>query len=160
MQSITIVDITDKLDDQMDRSMRETAIIKGISGSETTWEDPRKKLADTLATLSRQHPPDYYKNNIVRAHRGKGKAKDLVFVKFCNSESLTEAKIIAGKAKQGIFVDQMRSPLVRKRISTALAERKALKQGVGKNWFMYVNDQVKLMVKKAIPSINLFNLFR
>ena len=49
-----------KLDGQIDRSMRETAIINGISGSETTWEETRNKLADTLSTLSQQ-PPDFYK---------------------------------------------------------------------------------------------------
>ena len=52
--------MTNKLDEQIDRSMRETAIIKGTSGSETTWEETRNKLADTLSTLSQQ-PPDFYK---------------------------------------------------------------------------------------------------
>ena len=70
-------------------------------------------------------------------------------MKFCNSEALTEAKLITRKANKGIFVDQMRSPLIRKRISRALEERKALKQGIGKNWQMFVNDLVKLMVKKT-----------
>ena len=83
--------------------MRETAIVKGLTGSEIIWEETKNKLASTLFGLSNQaHPPDYVAKNIVRTHRGKGKSKDLVFVKFSNSEALTEIKLIVGKAKQGV----------------------------------------------------------
>ena len=123
--------------------------IKNLSNFELYLTETKTKLASTLSSLSKHaHPPEYFTKNIVRAHRWKGKSKDLVFIKFSNSEALTASKLIVGNAKQGVFVDQMRLPLVHKQISTALTERKALKQGVGKNRLIYVNDQVKLMVKK------------
>ena len=58
LKSITINEMTNKLDEQIDRSMRETAIINGISGSETTWEETRNKLADTLSPL-------YHNNHLI-----------------------------------------------------------------------------------------------
>ena len=57
------------------------------------------------------------------------------------------AKEVAGKARKGVFVNQMRSPMVRDRIAKALDYRMEIRE-LHNDWKMFVNDKVQLMVKK------------
>ena len=50
--------------------------------------------------------------------------------------------------REGIYINQLRSPLVTDRIKEALAFRKTLKDGDGKDWKMFVNDRLDLMIKR------------
>ena len=133
------------IDEQTDRNMRETLVISGVPGSEKNWEATKCMLAKFLEELSdwKLHQDLIY-NSIVRAHRGKD---NLIFVKFCNDSVFTDIKRLNFK-KKDIYINQMRSPLVTKRIKKALSLRKLLKDGEGSKWKMFVNDKIELMVNR------------
>ena len=68
-----------KLDDQIDRNMRETLVINGVDGNEKTWDETKTILCDLLNELddNGKFSKVDYQRNIVRAHRGeKNNRKD------------------------------------------------------------------------------------
>lgn len=136
------------LDNQIDRGMRETLIINGIPGKEKIWEETKNILANTLETIddSKKFSQDDYKKNIVRAHRG-GKDGTSIYVKFTTSEMVNHVKSLRFK-RGGLYINQMRSPIINGRILKGRNLIKTLKNTEGPQWKMYINDNIQLMAKK------------
>ena len=91
--------IEDHLDDQIDRNMRETLIIHGIKGSETSWDATKKLLCSFLEELSEgvlNRNDIHY--SIVRAHRG-GKENKAIYVKFNDHSMMDSIKDLRFKKK-------------------------------------------------------------
>ena len=137
--------LDNKIDEQLDHNMRETLVISGIPGAEKDWEATKKLLARYIEELS-DYKLDKNKiyNSIAQAHRGN---KDAIFVKFSNNLILQDVKGLNFRRKN-VYINQLRSPIVAGQIKKALIERKALQEGEGAKWKMFVNDNVQLMVKR------------
>ena len=56
------------------------------------------------------------------------------------------------RTERGVYINPMRSPMVNKRIKEGVRVKKMLKANDGKNWKMYVNDKVQLMIRKPDDS--------
>ena len=138
-----------QVEDQIDRGMRETLSINGISGNENTWKETKITLSKYIEELSDNIlSVDSIKKQIVRAHRGKNRKS--IFVKFNNSHLVQQVKDLGGKsANSGIYINKTRSPQIMERIKAGIRCKKLLKEeDESKEWKLYVNDQVQLMVKK------------
>ena len=146
-KDLEIRNLEKKIDEQIDRNLRETLVINGVEGRERDWEGTRKQLSIFLEELSDyQLTRDRIYKSIVRAHRG-AKPSNAIFVKFNDGNIVSEIKTLNFK-REGIYINQLRSPLVTDRIKEALAFRKTLKDGDGKNWKMFINDRLELMIKR------------
>ena len=145
-ESVKILE--DQLDDQIDRNMRETLIIHGIKGTETLWDATKKLLCSFLEELSEgelNRNDIHY--SIVRAHRG-GKENKAIYVKFNDHSMMDSIKDLRFK-KNGIFINQLRSPKINQRIKEASKLKSELrKKEKSKNWKIFINEKVQLMVKK------------
>lgn len=153
-------DLNKKLDEQIDRNMRETLIFDGIKGGdERAWANTKHQLATTLTRLENKYVreederytyDDFY-SYIVRAHRGtKGKKDDnKIYAKFNASDIVDHIKELSF-TERNIFINQMRSPMINKRLYEGRQEIKILKQTPeSQSWRMHMNDRCQLMVKKA-----------
>ena len=136
-----------KLDEQIDRNMRETLFIHGVPGAENSWENTKNKLSAFILELSNHKLKcDEIYNAIVRAHRD-GKDNKSIFVKVNNNAMVDVIKSLRFK-NQNVYINQMRSPLVSARIKNGVNLRKQLKNHEGRQWNIFVNEKVQLMVKK------------
>ena len=144
--------LEEQLDNQIDRSMRETLILHGIKGNETSWDATKEMLSSFLEELSEGELNKYdIFYSIVRAHRG-GKDNKSVYVKFNNHNVMDSVKGLKLK-KKGLFINQLRSPKVNKRIQEASKVKTELRKKVNsKNWKMFINEKVQLMFKKPNDS--------
>ena len=127
--------LEEQLDNQIDRSMRETLILHGIKGNETSWDATKEMLSSFLEELSEG---ELNKNDIfysiVRAHRG-GKDNKSVYVKFNNHNVMDSVKGLKFK-KKGLFINQLRSPKINKRMQEASKVKTELqKKGLFINQF-------------------------
>ena len=142
-----------EVDEQIDRSMRETLIINCVDGFEKTWEETKTKLCQLLIELSDDYEDDSYTyndiyENIVRAHRGKkkGEGSTPIFVKFLTGNMVSFVKSLRFKRKN-LYINQMRSPFVSARMKQGRDFIKILKQGEGASWSMHINDNVQLVYR-------------
>ena len=136
--------LASQLDDQIDRNMRETLAVHGIGGNEKSWEETRAKLSDYLSELSQEMNKDEIYDSIIRAHRGPN--SNSIFVKFNDGYVVNHVKAL--RTERGVYINQMRSPMVKRRVKESVRVKKMLKANDGKNWKMYVNDKVQLMIRK------------
>ena len=73
--SKTMKALTEQLDDQINRNLRQTLIFKDVykSHTEKTWDDTCEVLADRIHKHCPELSTDFLISKIERAHRGKGK---------------------------------------------------------------------------------------
>ena len=151
-----------KLDDQIDRNMRETLVINGVDGNEKTWEETKTKLCSLLVELDDIHKysNEDYSRNIVRGHHGGKNNRKIgasIFAKFLNDDMVGYVKSLRFK-RASIYINQLRSPCVSERIKKGREMIKNLKNGEGQLWRMFINDNVQLVVKK--PGDNNYNFYK
>ena len=79
-----------------------------------------------------------------------------IFVKFINGDMVSHVKSLRFKRKN-IFINQLRSPLVNERIMKGRNLIKVLKNGEGRLWRMYINDNVQLVRK---PGDNKYSFYK
>ena len=148
------------LDEQIDRNMRETVIVGGVTGSEKSWEETKAKLAETLYSLEtkkvnaaeeRYNYNDFY-YGIVRAHRGgKGNHAKQIYAKFGSQQMVEHVKSLSFVNKD-IFINQMRSPMISERLFNGRKHIETLKGLTdSKQWKMYMNDRCQLMIIRTTP---------
>lgn len=119
---------------------------------EKSWAETKDNLSTFLADLDEtgEYERDDIYNEIIRAHRGKKGKKDekTIYVKFVSSSTVDFVKSLAFK-KAGVFINQMRSPLVNERLFSARKLMRQLRDSEeGKNWKLHVNERCQLMCKK------------
>lgn len=124
------------LNDQIDRSLRNTLIFKDInlSPNEKSWEDTESHLADTIHSHCPELDKNFIKSNIERGHRGRRNSnpnsKPHIYVKFTSwkvAEQIKSNIIINNKKrKSNIKVSPMFSKETSSRNNNALKERKQL----------------------------------
>ena len=119
-------------------------------------ESQNSKRTRTVPVWSDKH----FYGSINRAHRGKKGTRDelTIYVKVNSNEALTQIKNLRFM-KKDLFINQMRSPMVRERVKKGLDIIKAYKSNPGKEKFkMYVSDSLNIMVKK--PGDQKYSVFQ
>ena len=147
-QQIEIEELKKQLDDQTNRNLRNTLIIKGVpqETSEISWDDTIKVLSTTLNKHCNRLSVDYIEESIERAHRGKPYQNDdtnqhhayqthsAIFVKFHSWQDadrilkcvISENKSKKNKGGKELRIMQMFSPALTARRNEALKLRKQL----------------------------------
>lgn len=162
--------LEDKLDDQVNRSMRSTLVIKGIEGTESSWEDTKNKLSNIISNLTENKSANIIESWIERAHRLKrnntsnsnndtnnnpNRARPInivaKFTSWKHSEEVKRIIINYNKNKNNdnqprIYVEQLQSNLA-SRTNEAKKYRKELRLQ-HPDWLMYVSHPARLFGKK------------
>lgn len=145
-----------QLEDQINRSLRKTLIVRGIKedDKEETWQKTEELLADLLQRHLQIAKEDGIKM-IDRAHRGGRMSKNgrPIYVKFKAWKD--SQQVLNGFTKQrirntnmNIKIDQMYSKKLTERRNLAMQERKILVE-TEQIVSGYINFPAKLMIKKA-----------
>lgn len=153
-----------RLDDQVNRGMRETLVFKGIDGKEGTWSDTANKLAHVISSMDEITTLEDVKTWIDRAHRAKERSdpdrqiqnrSPNIIAKFCSWKLAERTKSIiinynknnTTNTYKNVYVEQLQSKLLMGRNNDAKVFRKDIKQK-NPEWKLYVEHPAKLMVKK------------
>lgn len=160
--------LEDDLDDQINRSMRETVVFKNIPGSESSWEETAKVLCRCINECDGNIPEGEAWDMIERAHRVKSKVEhkgpDIIVAKFIDWKSSELIKDIFTKrntkmGKRGINITA--EPLQSKKLlARSNAAKKFWKEQklLNPNWKMFVAHPAKLLLKR--PGENSYKVFR
>ena len=134
-QAVQISTLRYRLEDQTNRSCRQTLIIRGIREKPNeTWKDTKQLLSDTLAKICKLDKAKL-PSKIMRAHRGpsvekedkKHGARDIhaLFFDWNTCQEILSGMIKNGKGK-GVYVEQRYGPDTTTRRSLAKIERRTL----------------------------------
>ena len=156
LMQASLASITEELDDQINRSLRTTLIIKGVNEEPNeSWEDTENILVKMLARHLSMHDEAQVAEMIERAHRGKKSSTSNgprhIFARFYSwkdSEYVQSKYLSLNKAnpKMKIKVHQMYSKRVTERRNAALLKRRDLmKNKTISNG--YISYPATLMVK-------------
>ncbi len=143
-----------RLEDQTNRSLRKTLIIRGVpeANGETTWDHTRDVALDALVAATKMKKAGL-DESIERVHRGKSNAtekqgKQDIFACFYDWNRVQDLlkEFHKNGRRSGIYVDQMYGPDTAYRRSLALHRRRELieKKEIAHG---YVDFPAKLMVK-------------
>ena len=151
--------LTNSLDEQIDRGMRETLVFsgKGLGKREKSWEETLQHLAKTLTSLEEKKVAkkedrytynDFY-DGVVRIHRGKLINDDNnIYAKFSSQILVDHIKTLS-HVKKDIYISQLHSPQVNERLFHGRNLMRTLRKADGsKSWKMFLNDRCQLMHKK------------
>lgn len=152
------IDLGNQIDNNINRSMRSTLIIKGLPEDKTkneTWKESTEKLVATITTIDKSLNKTTVANDIERAHRGGKSIEDkprLLFVKFHSwKKSELYKSIICNHSLKNknstIYADQMYSREVTSRRNEALLYRRQLIDN-GELGKLFVKFPAKLMIKR------------
>ena len=121
-----------QLDDQINRGLRNTLVIKGIprENKNETWDDTTAILIEEISRKLPNLTKEWFENKIERAHRSTT-TKNIIakFVSWQDSE-LVKTSMISfnknskNKGNPAIIISQMFSPALTTRRNLALKERK------------------------------------
>ena len=130
-----ISQLTVNLNDQKDRSMRDTLVIRGIAETEKeTWKETSVNLINYIAQISTLSKDDI-EYNVDRAHRGKAtnpnrKDPRPIFVKFNTWKFAQEVMYLIidsnKQRKSNVFVSQLYCEATTEKMNAALKMRKEL----------------------------------
>ena len=161
--NVLVKELENQVEDQTNRNMRNTLIIKGIreDPTEKNWDDATNALVSHLTSIF-DWDPDSLNADIERCHRGRKEAVEMrndnkrnqprpIFVKFHSwktAEQIRRRIIGAHKQKKTrIIVSQMFSKKTTKRMNDQLEIRKHLLLE-NKEWRAVVKFPGILLVKK------------
>ena len=120
------------LDDQTNRNMRKTLVIKGVKEpKKESWSDTENTVINLLGKHLNIHPDDAY-NMIEHAHRGGTLEPRSIFIRFESWEDSEQVKDeffklnINKKTNTRIVVDQLYSDQVNERRNNAMTHRRTL----------------------------------
>jgi hypothetical protein len=150
-----------KIEDQTNRSMRNTLIFRGIKEDlNENWPTTENKLIKVLIDHAKIHPQKAVRM-VERAHRGKkthNNSPAHIFAKFYDwkdSQYVIQAFQSTNKSKymgMNVFVNQMYSPTLTARRNDALLTRKQLK--ASKEIISgYIAYPATLMIKKNVKDV-------
>ena len=159
-----VKELEDQVEDQTNRNMRSTLIIKGIKEdkNEKNWDDATNALVRNLTSIF-DWDPDILHADIERCHRGRKEAEARnednrnqqprpIYVKFHSwkaAEQIRRKIISANKEKRTrIIVSHMFSKKTTKRMNEQLEIRKHL-LNENKDWRAVVKFPGILLIKKS-----------
>ena len=170
-----IGELEERLEDQVNRSMRKTLVFKGIEGDEKNWDETANKLSSIISQMDKTLTKDEINGWIERSHRispvadrnrnttneRQKKTKNIVaqFSSWKQSEQIKRI-VIQHNSHQNdkrIFVEQLQTPQLMERTNNAKKHRKTVRDE-HPDWKLYVSHPAKLMCKK--PGDNHYKLMK
>ena len=146
--------LAQRLDEQVDRSLREHLTIIGIprQNTEKSWSDTEEVLVNWLDEHT-DMSAEYLRSNIVRCHRGADPVSEYFVHPVINCRfSWKVADTIFRALGGGFETDSVKiknkfSKGTQARVNRALLKRKELKNGELSNWKLFIKYPATLMGK-------------
>jgi hypothetical protein len=146
-----VAGLTEQVNEQIDRSLRCHLTFVGLKRTpvEKSWADTSEFLSDWLASHT-EMDSEYYRNNIVRCHRGPTTNDKPPVIECQLSWSAADSvfRQLGSTKTDGVFVRQKFSKATQDRRNKALMRRRELKENIGKDWKMFIRYPATLVAKK------------